>query len=290
MLKMCVVKCVIGILLMKICVCDDFRRHPNWPKHLERICGENSDDRISGGHETRLGQFPWMARIVVNVTQEDGKVSNYINCGGSLVTQKHVISAEHCVEEYKADIVILGEWNNKQDPDCEDDFCADPIVKIKVRASFHPSNYGWQKRHDILLILLEEPVTFTEWITPICLPTGLDKFGTYGEVAGWGNTGIQKSSQILKYVKLPITSIKYCEKIIGIKFDESIQICAGDLTIDDACQGDSGGPFMQIANSEFGPKYYLTGIVSMGPMECGVGLGVYTKITAHMTAILDALV
>lgn len=60
-------------------------------------------------------------------------------------------------------------------------------------------------------------------------------------------------------------------------------------SISDSCQGDSGGPFMQIANSEFGPRYYITGIVSLGPEQCGSGLGVYTKITAHMPAILDTL-
>lgn len=46
---------------------------------------------------------------------------------------------------------------------------------------------------------------------------------------------------------------------------------------------------MQTALSNFGPQYFVTGIVSMGPEPCGTGLGVYTKVLAYMPYILDAL-
>lgn len=55
----------------------------------------------------------------------------------------------------------MGEWNNKQNPDCDDDVCAAPIEKIKIKQVYHPKNYGRQKRHDILMILLERAVIFT---------------------------------------------------------------------------------------------------------------------------------
>lgn len=59
--------------------------------------------------------------------------------------------------------------------------------------------------------------------------------------------------------------------------------------ISDACVGDSGGPWMQVASTDNGPRYFLTGVVSMGPKKCGAGIGVYTRIAAHMKYILDRL-
>lgn len=42
----------------------DARKHPNWPKETEDICGTSLySDRIVGGKATNLGQFPWQARL-----------------------------------------------------------------------------------------------------------------------------------------------------------------------------------------------------------------------------------
>lgn len=58
MSKSSIICYLIGILLIKICA-SDFRKHPNWPKHLDQFCGESNDVRISGGKMATLGQFPW---------------------------------------------------------------------------------------------------------------------------------------------------------------------------------------------------------------------------------------
>lgn len=41
----------------------DWREHKNWPKEFEDNCGENYADRIIGGKNATIGQFPWMARL-----------------------------------------------------------------------------------------------------------------------------------------------------------------------------------------------------------------------------------
>lgn len=46
---------------------------------------------------------------------------------------------------------------------------------------------------------------------------------------------------------------------------------------------------MQLANSEHGPRYYLVGIVSFGPIICGTAPGVYTRVTAYMPFVLDGM-
>lgn len=57
----------------------------------------------------------------------------------------------------------------------------------------------------------------------------------------------------------------------------------------DSCAGDSGGPFMQLADSENGPRYYIVGIVSYGHRICGIAPAIYTKVSAYMKFILDAM-
>lgn len=53
----------------------------------------------------------------------------------------------------------------------------------------------------------------------------------------------------------------------------------------DTCGGDSGGPLMQIANTQNGPKYFLTGIVSYGPSQCGLYPALYTRTSFYLPFI-----
>lgn len=50
-------------LVNSIAIAKDYRSHVNWPKDMEEVCGESNSDRIIGGEEAKLGQFPWMAQL-----------------------------------------------------------------------------------------------------------------------------------------------------------------------------------------------------------------------------------
>ncbi len=45
---------------------SDIVNHPNWPKDVQDDCGISYADRIIGGKNASLGQFPWLARIGYN--------------------------------------------------------------------------------------------------------------------------------------------------------------------------------------------------------------------------------
>lgn len=58
--------CFLFGLFLSACVATfDVRGHKNWPKDLEKVCGISYDsDRIIGGTEAGLGQFPWQAGLM----------------------------------------------------------------------------------------------------------------------------------------------------------------------------------------------------------------------------------
>lgn len=66
MAKCSVVFYLIGIFLIKIN--GDIRQHANWPHHVEDICGDNNYDRIIGGKNAGLEQFPWMVQLLHNAS------------------------------------------------------------------------------------------------------------------------------------------------------------------------------------------------------------------------------
>lgn len=66
MAKCSVVFYLIGIFLIEIN--GDIRQHANWPHHVEDICGDNNYDRIIGGKNAGLEQFPWMVQLLHNAS------------------------------------------------------------------------------------------------------------------------------------------------------------------------------------------------------------------------------
>lgn len=68
--------------------------HRNYHK-FPRACGESiAKDRIQNGDKAQLFEHPWM---VVIIHKERSTGNSYTNCGGSLVNDRIILSASHCV-------------------------------------------------------------------------------------------------------------------------------------------------------------------------------------------------
>lgn len=70
---------------------------PPYSKFLpdQTICGsETSDNRIHGGIITDLSEFPWMALLGY---QTEARLSIQFMCGGSLINNRYVLTAAHCI-------------------------------------------------------------------------------------------------------------------------------------------------------------------------------------------------
>ncbi|KAK2583734.1 hypothetical protein KPH14_009652 [Odynerus spinipes] len=274
--------------------------HSKWPLLDHDKCGNSNTDRIIGGTNASLGAYPWLARIGYTFRSSNRLITDY-KCGGSLINKNYVVTAAHCVvnapDWMTIDSVRLGEHNTMTNPDCEEDYCADPVQDFKIVSTIFHEGYNKRLfRNDIAIVRLNRPAIYNEFVMPICMPYGplLEKnfVGETAEVAGWGIYDIEKPqlSTILQTVSLPIMKTTKCKKMlhnmIGIT---ERQICAGGNIGKDSCNGDSGGPLMKVETIDELPRYYIIGLVSFGMERCGSTTrpGVYTKVSHYIKWILD---
>ncbi|XP_065357948.1 serine proteinase stubble [Calliphora vicina] len=237
---------------------------------------ENPDqERIVGGTNASPHEFPW-----ITVLFKSGKQF----CGGSLITNNHILTAAHCVARMTSwDVAALtahlGDYNIRTDFEVKH-------ITRRIKRLVRHKGFDFSTLHnDVAILTLNEPVQYTKEIQPICLPTSTAQqtrsySGHIGTVAGWGSlreNGPQPS--ILQKVQIPIWTNTECAQKYGRAAPAGIidsMICAGQAA-KDSCSGDSGGPL--IVNE--GGRYIQVGIVSWG-IGCGKGQypGVYTRVTS----------
>ncbi|XP_075163211.1 ovochymase-like [Haematobia irritans] len=257
----------------------------------EEGCGliNQTTPKIVGGDESQIGAWPWMALLGY-----DPYSVRPFKCGGTLISNRHVITAAHCIRR-DLSFVRLGEF----DLSTESETTHKDINIIKHAK--HP-DFGKNQRSDLAILLLETVVQFTDLIAPICMPNSIQlRSKSYVKsmpyVAGWGNTEQGGStSNVLKEAQLPVWENDYCRQIYqrllpsvpDTEYDDSV-ICAG-YTVGgtDTCQGDSGGPLMIPELYKGLTRYYLIGIISYGH-GCGKVPGIYMSTQHWMDWIIEQI-
>ncbi|XP_076296054.1 proclotting enzyme [Lasioglossum baleicum] len=243
-----------------------------------RGCGMSTKfrGRLVGGQPADPGEWPWMAALLRK------RESRY--CGGVLVTDRHVLTAAHCVHRYTPrDITVrLGEYDFSIAPE-ESGALDFAVSEIRVHPYFDRISY----ENDIALAKLHRPTVFNDRVWPVCLPpTGWTFENENAIVTGWG-TGYYGGpvSAILMEVGVPIWPRDQCVRRFTRRIPETM-MCAGAYEGGrDACQGDSGGPLLyRLANG----RWVNAGIVSWG-IRCGEPgrPGVYTRVNAYLDWIFE---
>ncbi|XP_023941049.2 CLIP domain-containing serine protease B4 [Bicyclus anynana] len=260
------------------------------------ICGQSiSNDKIIGGSITAIDEYPWMARIKYLVQNSDGSTKTRYACSATLITDRHLVTAAHCLpRKQQAVAVSLGDWNIDSPEECYGGVCPDPPVEIEIESIVkHPAykapNYTFG---DIAILKLKRPVTFTDFIQPICLPTTeYIKMQDYTHnsvywTAGWGVTEFGDASMVKRKVDIEAVPMDVCRAALPYIPESSSQslICAGGRQGKDSCSGDSGGPLMREVKENYKANWFLYGVTSFGSKRCGsAGIpGVYTRVTVYM--------
>ncbi|KAJ8682241.1 hypothetical protein QAD02_018033 [Eretmocerus hayati] len=261
---------------------DKTKRFLGWIKNRSKpppgpcycSCGlRNEGSRILGGETTMTNEFPWQVRLLY---------MNTFYCGGTLINDRYVITAAHCVKGFIWFLIKVhfGEHNHCLEKPAETRFVVRAFVGDFSFRNFHD---------DIALLRLNERVPLSETIRPICLPNNRD-LSYAGETAiatGWGSLKeAAKPSCSLQSVELPVMSVDECRNTsYSSKIITESMLCAGYPQGEkDSCQGDSGGPLINVRKDN---KYELIGIISWGN-GCGrAGYpGVYTRVTSFIDWIM----
>uniref|UniRef100_A0A8D2DWK8 Coagulation factor IX n=1 Tax=Sciurus vulgaris TaxID=55149 RepID=A0A8D2DWK8_SCIVU len=235
----------------------------------------NDFSRVVGGENAKPGQFPW--QVLLN-----GKIDAF--CGGSIINEKWVVTAAHCIEPGVKIEVVAGEYNIEEKEDTEQ---KRNVIRIIPHHNYNATINKYN--HDIALLELDKPLILNSYVTPICIANReytniFLKFGS-GYVSGWGrifNRG--RSASILQYLRVPLVDRATCLRSTKFTIYNNM-FCAGFHDGGrDSCQGDSGGPHV----TEVEGTNFLTGIISWGE-ECAMKgkYGIYTKVSRYVNWIKE---
>uniref|UniRef100_A0A3P9AXH9 Zgc:100868 n=1 Tax=Maylandia zebra TaxID=106582 RepID=A0A3P9AXH9_9CICH len=152
----------------------------------------------------------------------------------------------------------------------------------------HPNYNSGTNDNDVCLLRLSSPVTFNNYISPVCLAASDSIFysGVNSWVTGWGNIGegvSLPSPQNLMEVEVPVVGNRQCNCDYGVGSITDNMICAGlSAGGKDSCQGDSGGPMV----SKQSGRWIQAGVVSFGEGCARPNLpGVYARVSQYQTWI-----
>ena len=233
--------------------------------------------RVIGGDEASENTWPWMVNFIDSNTRKQ-------YCAGSIIDRKWILTAGHCFVLSNSTLVLadytyhVGDHRlNFTDPH---EYTIE-ASKLFIHPKYvHARNYN-PGDNDIAMIELKRPLTYSEYVRPLCLVEDGETFmnGTCF-LSGWGNNVNKQGyhrSPVLKEASLDLVSLEECNSNTSYQGNVSDSfICAGFKEgSTDGCYGDSGGPLQCDRNG----SWVQIGIVSWGK-QCALAnfYGVYSNV------------
>ncbi|XP_071051043.1 tabserin-like isoform X2 [Onthophagus taurus] len=198
----------------------------------------NVTKRIAAGYTAFKGQYPYQVAIL---HAADGLI-----CGGSIITQKWVLSAAHCFDRGKA------HWKYRILAGDAQKFSEQTIEVFKI---FKHEKYNkYTMDYDIALLRLQSELIFGSKVHGIKLSRRRIKKGRRCSMLGWETCAFHESVpySTLRKIRLKTISnrrcLKYFRKTFDIKNNVSKrQLCAIPKCTNKKvtfCRADNGSPLV----------------------------------------------
>ncbi|XP_026752509.1 brachyurin-like [Galleria mellonella] len=248
-------------------------------KRLEQQGLSAAHERIVGGAITDISQVPYQVGLIIQILLVLTSV-----CGGTVISNTRVVTAAHC---YFDGVITSSSITTV--------FGSNLLFSGGVRistsdVSVHPNWNPLTISNDIAVIRVS-PVTFSNVIQPVALPTGSEIDNNYAGVnalaSGYGLTSDGGSigvTQRVSSVTLPVITNSECSAVYGAAVQDTT-ICTSGENGRGTCSGDSGGPLVTSSNG----RNILIGVVSFGARAgCQAGLPAgYARVTSFVPWVLS---
>ncbi|XP_023703450.1 trypsin alpha-3-like [Cryptotermes secundus] len=203
--------------------------------------------RISGGTETRIGEFPYQVAIVKSKTLT-------LRCAGALVRDNYVLTSAFCAHLGTASETQVLVGNNNLTHET-------PSQLLDVEVIRAHEDYNIDGRiNDLAILKLRSNVRIQETADAVSVRSTSTAEGTICTLTGWGSDIWNgQSFPVLRTLNLSIVNNEYCTTQLGQTI-ASAQICAVGSQENNACFLDEGDPL--VCDGE------LTGVMSHS-VNCG---------------------
>ncbi|XP_065093807.1 serine protease SP24D-like [Ochlerotatus camptorhynchus] len=201
--------------------------------------------KIVGGQFAEQHQFPYQVALFFK---------DRFRCGGSIIDNKWILTAAHCVLD--GVIPIAGEdltvYAGSARLEEEGQF-------FTVYKAYPHEHYG-DTKNDIALIELDYEIEFDDTVEKVELFNGELKHGDEVVISGYGRVGTElPASEQLKYNAMYVQDDELCSALMAQTGPGLI--CLNNEANNGACMGDSGGPAVY--------EDKLVGVANFVLNECG---------------------
>uniref|UniRef100_A0A3Q3IQH3 Transmembrane serine protease 15 n=1 Tax=Monopterus albus TaxID=43700 RepID=A0A3Q3IQH3_MONAL len=238
-------------------------------------CDNQRVGKVVGGVNAMKGAWPW----IVSLHWRGRHV-----CGASLISSDWLLTAAHCVYGKNLHLQF---WSAVVGLHSQEDVNTFSVQTRQINRIIINRQYNRRtKQADMAMMHLQQPINFTQWIQPLCLPAeGQDiTAGTKCFISGWGQDAEQGyPTNVLQEAEVPLVDQEQCQRQLPEYTITSSMLCAGYPEGGvDSCKGDSGGPLM----CEDGGRWTQIGVTSFG-IGCGRPQrpGVYARVSSFISWI-----